>query len=97
LKHKINVLQGTNITLSCSAESRPYPHVKWYHNEKDISSLQQSDAVSNNSITSLLYIPSVSDIDVGKYKCFSWNDFGNDSYTTDMDIQGKEIIVFHSE
>ncbi|XP_049591953.1 leucine-rich repeat, immunoglobulin-like domain and transmembrane domain-containing protein 2 isoform X1 [Syngnathus scovelli] len=78
---------GTNVTLRCLAKARPEPAVWWTYGLKIIRGFHESqERVDEDTIRSLLVIPSLHLADRGVYTCSAVNFIGNSSANIQVDI-----------
>ncbi|XP_054456724.1 leucine-rich repeat, immunoglobulin-like domain and transmembrane domain-containing protein 2 [Anoplopoma fimbria] len=83
----INLPQGTNLTLRCFAKARPDPAVWWTYGLKIIRGFHESqERVDEDTIRSLLLIPSLHAADRGVYTCTAVNFIGNSSASVLLDV-----------
>ena len=73
---------GDKVTLSCTATGRPTPRVVW---KKNGQVLLEKETTAN------LTISSISQADGGIYECSAINIVANDTRTTAINIEGKNI------
>ncbi|XP_059215220.1 leucine-rich repeat, immunoglobulin-like domain and transmembrane domain-containing protein 2 [Centropristis striata] len=87
----ISLPQGANLTLRCLAKARPDPAVWWTYGLKIIRGFHESqERVDENTIRSLLVIPSVHAADRGLYTCTAVNFIGNSSASILLDIHSPD-------
>ncbi|XP_029377572.1 leucine-rich repeat, immunoglobulin-like domain and transmembrane domain-containing protein 2 [Echeneis naucrates] len=87
----ISLPQGTNVTLRCLAMARPNPAVWWTYGLKIIRGFHESqERVDEDTIRSLLVIPSVHAADRGVYTCTAVNFIGNSSVNVLLDVQSPD-------
>ncbi|XP_077352456.1 leucine-rich repeat, immunoglobulin-like domain and transmembrane domain-containing protein 2 isoform X1 [Festucalex cinctus] len=78
---------GANVTLRCFAKARPDPAVWWTYGLKIIRGFHESqERVDEDTIRSLLVIPSLHVADRGVYTCSAVNFIGNSSANIQLDI-----------
>ncbi|KAG8000139.1 Leucine-rich repeat [Nibea albiflora] len=83
----ISLPQGANITLRCLAKARPDPAVWWTYGLKIIRGFHESqERVDEDTIRSLLVIPSLRAADRGLYTCTAINFIGNSSAGILLDV-----------
>uniref|UniRef100_A0AAV2JI55 Ig-like domain-containing protein n=1 Tax=Knipowitschia caucasica TaxID=637954 RepID=A0AAV2JI55_KNICA len=88
---------GGNATLSCLAKARPQPSVWWTYGLKIIRGFHEfQERVDEDTVRSLLLIPSLQVSDRGIYTCTAVNYMGNSSATILVDIQTPEGSTAHS-
>ncbi|XP_004077165.1 leucine-rich repeat, immunoglobulin-like domain and transmembrane domain-containing protein 2 isoform X1 [Oryzias latipes] len=79
---------GSNVTLQCVAKARPDPAVWWTYGLKIIRGFPESqERVAEDTIKSILVIPSVRMADHGVYTCTAVNFIGNSSANVLLDVQ----------
>ncbi|KAM6915919.1 leucine-rich repeat, immunoglobulin-like domain and transmembrane domain-containing protein 2 isoform 2-T2 [Xenentodon cancila] len=79
--------QGSNLTLHCVAKARPDPAVWWTYGLKIIRGFREShERVGEDTIKSLLVIPSLHAADRGIYTCTAVNFIGNSSVSVLLDV-----------
>nr|XP_004551739.2 leucine-rich repeat, immunoglobulin-like domain and transmembrane domain-containing protein 2 isoform X2 [Maylandia zebra] len=84
----ISLPQGANITLQCIAKARPDPSVWWTYGLKIIRGFHESqERVDDDTIRSLLVIPSVHAADHGVYTCIAVNFIGNSSVSIFLEVR----------
>lgn len=82
---------GTNATLRCLAKARPQPSVWWTYGLKIIRGFHESqERVDEDTVRSLLVIPSLHAADRGLYTCTAVNFMGNSSVSVQLDTQAPE-------
>nr|XP_015800234.2 leucine-rich repeat, immunoglobulin-like domain and transmembrane domain-containing protein 2 isoform X1 [Nothobranchius furzeri] len=82
---------GSNLTLQCLAKARPEPSVWWAYGLKIIRGFHESqERVDEDTIRSLLVIPSLSAADRGIYTCTAVNFIGNSSVSIHVDIHSVD-------
>lgn len=87
----LSLPQGTNATLRCLAKARPQPSVWWTYGLKIIRGFHESqERVDEDTVRSLLVIPSLHAADRGLYTCTAVNFMGNSSAVVNLDIQTPE-------
>ncbi|KAM6923333.1 leucine-rich repeat, immunoglobulin-like domain and transmembrane domain-containing protein 2 [Lycodopsis pacificus] len=87
----ITLPQGANLTLRCIAKARPDPAVWWTYGLKIIRGFHESqERVDENTIRSLLVIPSLHAADRGVYTCTGVNFIGNSSVSVLLDVQSPD-------
>uniref|UniRef100_A0A3Q4HPP1 Leucine-rich repeat, immunoglobulin-like and transmembrane domains 2 n=1 Tax=Neolamprologus brichardi TaxID=32507 RepID=A0A3Q4HPP1_NEOBR len=79
----ISLPQGANVTLRCIAKARPDPSVWWTYGLKIIRGFH----VNDDTIRSLLVIPSVHAADHGVYTCTAVNFIGNSSVSIFLEVR----------
>ncbi|XP_051936145.1 leucine-rich repeat, immunoglobulin-like domain and transmembrane domain-containing protein 2 isoform X1 [Hippocampus zosterae] len=78
---------AANVTLRCLAKARPDPAVWWTYGLKIIRGFHESqERVDQDTIRSLLVIPSLHAADRGVYTCNAVNFIGNSSANIQVDI-----------
>ncbi|KAK7901760.1 hypothetical protein WMY93_018529 [Mugilogobius chulae] len=83
--------QGANVTLGCLAKARPQPSVWWTYGLKIIRGFHEfQERVDEDTVRSLMLIPSLHTSDRGVYTCTAVNYMGNSSATIQLDIQTTE-------
>uniref|UniRef100_A0A3B4U849 Leucine-rich repeat, immunoglobulin-like and transmembrane domains 2 n=1 Tax=Seriola dumerili TaxID=41447 RepID=A0A3B4U849_SERDU len=82
----ISLPQGTNLTLRCLAKARPDPAVWWTYGLKIIRGFH----VDEDTIRSLLVIPSLHAADRGVYTCTAVNFIGNSSVSILLDVHSPD-------
>lgn len=87
------LINGSNLTLSCSISGAPLPNITWLVNGSEI------DVDSNNRLTASvdedsaqLQFEPVTDHDAGSYQCSAYNSIGNSSLS-----HSSINIVVHCE
>ncbi|XP_006783891.1 leucine-rich repeat, immunoglobulin-like domain and transmembrane domain-containing protein 2 isoform X1 [Neolamprologus brichardi] len=84
----ISLPQGANVTLRCIAKARPDPSVWWTYGLKIIRGFHESqERVNDDTIRSLLVIPSVHAADHGVYTCTAVNFIGNSSVSIFLEVR----------
>ncbi|XP_004551740.3 leucine-rich repeat, immunoglobulin-like domain and transmembrane domain-containing protein 2 isoform X2 [Maylandia zebra] len=84
----ISLPQGANVTLQCIAKARPDPSVWWTYGLKIIRGFHESqERVDDDTIRSLLVIPSVHAADHGVYTCIAVNFIGNSSVSIFLEVR----------
>ncbi|XP_005744863.1 leucine-rich repeat, immunoglobulin-like domain and transmembrane domain-containing protein 2 isoform X1 [Pundamilia nyererei] len=84
----ISLPQGANVTLRCIAKARPDPSVWWTYGLKIIRGFHESqERVDDDTIRSLLVIPSVHAADHGVYTCIAVNFIGNSSVSIFLEVR----------
>ncbi|XP_061601705.1 leucine-rich repeat, immunoglobulin-like domain and transmembrane domain-containing protein 2 isoform X2 [Cololabis saira] len=79
--------QGSNLTLHCVAKARPEPAVWWTYGLKIIRGFHESqERVAEDTVKSLLVIPSLHAADRGIYTCTAVNFIGNSSVSVLLDV-----------
>ncbi|XP_068184207.1 leucine-rich repeat, immunoglobulin-like domain and transmembrane domain-containing protein 2 [Antennarius striatus] len=79
---------GANVTLRCTAKARPEPAVYWTYGMKVIRGFRESkERVDQDTIISMLVIPSLRAADGGVYTCTAVNFIGNSSAGVLLDVQ----------
>ncbi|XP_053292837.1 leucine-rich repeat, immunoglobulin-like domain and transmembrane domain-containing protein 2 [Pleuronectes platessa] len=87
----ISLPQGTNLTLRCLAKARPDPAVWWTYGLKIIRGFHESqERVDEDTIRSLLVIPSLHAADRGVYTCTAVNFIGNSSVSVFLDVHSLD-------
>ncbi|TNN80936.1 Leucine-rich repeat, immunoglobulin-like domain and transmembrane domain-containing protein 2 [Liparis tanakae] len=87
----INLPQGVNLTLRCSAKARPDPSLWWTYGLKIIRGFHESqERVDEDTIRSLLVIPSLHAADRGVYTCTAVNFIGNSSVSILLDVHSPD-------
>ncbi|KAG7512116.1 leucine-rich repeat, immunoglobulin-like domain and transmembrane domain-containing protein 2 [Solea senegalensis] len=83
----ISLPLGTNLTLRCLAKARPDPTVWWTYGLKIIRGFHESqERVDEDTIRSLLVIPSLHTADHGIFTCTAVNFIGNSSVSIFLDV-----------
>ncbi|XP_054654285.1 leucine-rich repeat, immunoglobulin-like domain and transmembrane domain-containing protein 2 isoform X1 [Dunckerocampus dactyliophorus] len=83
----VSLSLGANVTLRCLAKARPDPAVWWTYGLKIIRGFHESqERVDEDTIRSLLVIPSLHGADRGVYTCSAVNFIGNSSANIQVDI-----------
>ncbi|XP_036980217.1 leucine-rich repeat, immunoglobulin-like domain and transmembrane domain-containing protein 2 isoform X2 [Acanthopagrus latus] len=83
----ISLPLGANLTLRCLAKARPDPAVWWTYGLKIIRGFHESqERVDEDTIRSLLVIPSLHAADRGVYTCTAINFIGNSSVNILLDV-----------
>uniref|UniRef100_A0A3Q3IUH5 Ig-like domain-containing protein n=1 Tax=Monopterus albus TaxID=43700 RepID=A0A3Q3IUH5_MONAL len=83
----ISLTQGTNLTLRCLAKARPEPGVWWTYGLKLIKGFHESqERGDEDTIRSILAIPSLYVADRGVYTCTAVNFIGNSSVSVFLDV-----------
>ncbi|XP_061547007.1 leucine-rich repeat, immunoglobulin-like domain and transmembrane domain-containing protein 2 isoform X1 [Phycodurus eques] len=78
---------GANATLRCLAKARPDPAVWWTYGLKIIRGFHESqERVDEDTIRSVLVIPSLHAADRGVYTCSAVNFIGNSSANIHVDV-----------
>uniref|UniRef100_A0A672NKX5 Leucine-rich repeat, immunoglobulin-like and transmembrane domains 2 n=1 Tax=Sinocyclocheilus grahami TaxID=75366 RepID=A0A672NKX5_SINGR len=86
-----------NITLTCFATARPEPAVRWIYGLKVLRGFREIQShVDEDTIRSLLIIPSLHPADRGLYTCIANNFIGNSSISILLDVKYPEGSVSHS-
>ncbi|KAL3972012.1 hypothetical protein ACER0C_025361 [Sarotherodon galilaeus] len=84
----ISLPQGANVTLRCIAKARPDPSVWWTYGLKIIRGFHESqERVDDDTIRSLLVIPSLHAADHGVYTCTAVNFIGNSSVSIFLEVR----------
>ncbi|XP_068597580.1 leucine-rich repeat, immunoglobulin-like domain and transmembrane domain-containing protein 2 [Brachionichthys hirsutus] len=79
---------GENVTLRCLAKARPDPAVYWTYSMKMIRGFHEShERVDEDTVRSVLAIPSLLAADRGVYTCTAVNFVGNSSVGILLDVQ----------
>ncbi|KAM9847899.1 leucine-rich repeat, immunoglobulin-like domain and transmembrane domain-containing protein 2 [Aulostomus maculatus] len=87
----VSLPQGANVTLSCLAKARPEPAVWWTYGLKIIRGFHESqERLDEDTIRSLLVIPSLHAADRGVYTCSAINFIGNSSVNIHLEIQSPD-------
>ncbi|XP_023261498.1 leucine-rich repeat, immunoglobulin-like domain and transmembrane domain-containing protein 2 isoform X2 [Seriola lalandi dorsalis] len=87
----ISLPQGANLTLRCLAKARPDPAVWWTYGLKIIRGFHESqERVDEDTIRSLLLIPSLHAADRGVYTCTAVNFIGNSSVSILLDVHSPD-------
>ncbi|KAM6997608.1 leucine-rich repeat, immunoglobulin-like domain and transmembrane domain-containing protein 2 isoform 2-T2 [Tautogolabrus adspersus] len=87
----ISLPLGANVTLRCLAKARPDPSVWWTYGLKIIRGFHESlERVDEDTIRSLLVIPSLHAADRGIYTCTAVNFIGNSSVSIQLDVRSPE-------
>ncbi|CAG5054402.1 unnamed protein product [Parnassius apollo] len=76
----VEFFDGREAYLSCAADGDPMPKITWRHNDKEL------DKTEN-----ILYIPSMSLNDLGRYSCDVSNNFG--TITRNFEISTKGCLL----
>uniref|UniRef100_H2TGT2 Leucine-rich repeat, immunoglobulin-like and transmembrane domains 2 n=1 Tax=Takifugu rubripes TaxID=31033 RepID=H2TGT2_TAKRU len=82
LTANISLPLGVNATLRCVAKARPNPTVWWTYGLKIIRGFH----VDEDTIRSLLFIPSIHPADRGVYTCTALNFIGNSSASIHLEV-----------
>ncbi|XP_041867111.1 leucine-rich repeat, immunoglobulin-like domain and transmembrane domain-containing protein 2 [Melanotaenia boesemani] len=83
--------QGSNLTLRCVAKARPDPDVWWTYGLKIIRGFRESqERVAEDTIRSLLVIPSLHVADRGVYTCTAVNFIGNSSVSIFLEVHSPD-------
>ena len=78
---KITAVEGSHVTLLCTAEGYPTPHVAW---------IAPNGTVPQNRTTdTILTLPNVSRHSSGTYQCNATNKVGSDSMTVKLVVLCK--------
>ncbi|XP_030604224.1 leucine-rich repeat, immunoglobulin-like domain and transmembrane domain-containing protein 2 isoform X1 [Archocentrus centrarchus] len=84
----ISLPQGANVTLLCIAKARPDPSVWWAYGLKIIRGFHESqERVDDDTIRSILVIPSLHAADHGVYTCTAVNFIGNSSVSVLLEVR----------
>ncbi|KAM8851680.1 leucine-rich repeat, immunoglobulin-like domain and transmembrane domain-containing protein 2 isoform 1-T1 [Synchiropus picturatus] len=84
----VSLPQGANVTLRCLAMARPDPVVWWTYGLKIIRGFHETqDRMDEDTVRSLLVIPSLHVADRGIYTCTAINFMGNSSANVFLDIR----------
>ncbi|XP_074532400.1 leucine-rich repeat, immunoglobulin-like domain and transmembrane domain-containing protein 2 [Halichoeres trimaculatus] len=87
----ISLPLGANVTLRCLAKARPDPSVWWTYGLKIIRGYHESqERVDEETIVSLLVIPTLHAADRGIYTCTAVNFIGNSSINIQVDVQSPD-------
>ncbi|KAM8858524.1 leucine-rich repeat, immunoglobulin-like domain and transmembrane domain-containing protein 2 isoform 2-T2 [Spinachia spinachia] len=87
----ISLPLGANLTLRCFAKAQPNPAVWWTYGLKIIRGFRESqERVDENTIRSLLEIPSLHAADRGVYTCTAVNFIGNSSVSVLLDVHSPD-------
>ncbi|XP_069548680.1 leucine-rich repeat, immunoglobulin-like domain and transmembrane domain-containing protein 2 [Brachyistius frenatus] len=87
----VSLPQGANLTLHCVAKARPDPTVWWTYGLKIIRGFHESqERVDEDTIRSLLVIPSLLAADRGVYTCTAVNFIGNSSASVFLDVRSAD-------
>ncbi|XP_042357553.1 leucine-rich repeat, immunoglobulin-like domain and transmembrane domain-containing protein 2 [Plectropomus leopardus] len=87
----ISLPQGANVTLRCLAKARPDPAVWWTYGLKIIRGFHESqERVDEDTIRSLLVIPSLHAADRGTYTCTAVNFIGNSSASVLLEVASPD-------
>ncbi|XP_074502025.1 leucine-rich repeat, immunoglobulin-like domain and transmembrane domain-containing protein 2 [Sebastes fasciatus] len=87
----ISLPQGANLTLRCLAKARPEPAVWWTYGLKIIRGFHESqERVDEDTIRSILVIPSIHAGDRGVYTCTAVNFIGNSSASVLLDVPSPD-------
>ncbi|XP_069000142.1 leucine-rich repeat, immunoglobulin-like domain and transmembrane domain-containing protein 2 [Embiotoca jacksoni] len=87
----VSLPQGANLTLHCVAKARPDPSVWWTYGLKIIRGFHESqERVDEDTIRSLLVIPSLHAADRGVYTCTAVNFIGNSSTSVFLDVRSAD-------
>ena len=86
---------GKTISVSCTAFEGSKPiRYKWYHNGNEIISSESVSVKYDPSFNMiLLSIPNAMPKHSGNYTCVARNDHGVDSFSTMLNIQGRQKII----
>ena len=76
-----SVKEGSHVTLTCTAEGYPTPHVVWI--------APNGTVLQNRTTDTNLTLPSVSRHSSGTYQCKATNELGSDSATMKLDVWCK--------
>ncbi|XP_075340506.1 leucine-rich repeat, immunoglobulin-like domain and transmembrane domain-containing protein 2 isoform X1 [Odontesthes bonariensis] len=88
----MSLSQGSNLTLRCVAKARPEPSVWWTYGLKIIRGFHESqERVAEDTISSLLVIPSLHLADRGVYTCTAVNFIGNSSVNIFLDVHSTYL------
>ncbi|XP_061793704.1 leucine-rich repeat, immunoglobulin-like domain and transmembrane domain-containing protein 2 isoform X1 [Nerophis lumbriciformis] len=87
LSSNVSLPLGANVTLRCLAKGRPDPAVWWTYGLKIIRGFHESkERVDEDTIRSLLVIPSLHGADRGVYTCSAVNFIGNSSANIQVEV-----------
>ncbi|XP_044229110.1 leucine-rich repeat, immunoglobulin-like domain and transmembrane domain-containing protein 2 [Thunnus albacares] len=87
----ISLPHGANLTLRCLAKARPDPAVWWTYGLKIIRGFHESqERVDEDTIRSLLVIPSIHAADRGVYTCTAVNFIGNSSVNILLEVRSPD-------
>ncbi|XP_029961950.1 leucine-rich repeat, immunoglobulin-like domain and transmembrane domain-containing protein 2 [Salarias fasciatus] len=87
----VSLAQGANLTLLCVAKARPDPAVWWTYGLKIIRGFHEStERVDDDTLRSLLVIPSLHAADRGIYTCTAVNFMGNSSIDVLVDVHSAD-------
>ena len=84
-----SVKEGSHVTLPCTAEGYPTPHVAWI--------APNGTVLQNRTTDTNLTLPNVSHHSSGTYQCNATNELGSDSVAVILDVLCKYFsLVIHS-
>ncbi|XP_077586285.1 leucine-rich repeat, immunoglobulin-like domain and transmembrane domain-containing protein 2 isoform X1 [Stigmatopora nigra] len=87
----ISLPLGANVTLRCLAKARPDPAVWWTYGLKIIRGFHESqERVDEDTIRSILVIPTLHTADRGVYTCSAVNFIGNSSANIQLEILSSD-------
>lgn len=79
------VVEGSDVTIDCSARGNPEPQISWTQNTDTISSNIRSRLLNNGS----LYITNVRISDAGRYECSASNIIQTISSAANLRVLGQ--------
>ncbi|BFG05551.1 titin [Drosophila madeirensis] len=102
LPGQVKALLGASFTLQCNMRGAPRPQITWYKDGIQLSSSSERVRIRQIGSTCALTIPTVSDLDSGRYTCEATNSKGrvstfarlqvvSDSRLYEADSRLKEI------
>ena len=80
------VVKGSHVTLPCTADGNPTPHVVWI--------APNGTVLQNRTTDTNLTLPNVSRHSSGTYQCNATNKLGSDSATVNLDVWCKCFCSF---
>ena len=81
----VTVVEGSHVTLPCTAEGNPTPHVVWI--------APNGTVLQNRTTDTNLTLPNVSRQNSGTYRCNITNKVGSDSATVELDVLCKFLSL----
>lgn len=83
-----NIAIGDMTEITCSIKRGTLPvHFKWFHNGKEIQS-HSKYKVTNSEVGSHFFIGKIQASDIGNFTCMAINDFGSDTITESVSMEG---------